>query len=200
MTQINKTIISKILDIAYNKAIDGMIGVESAYELGSNYIQEGRSATDSINSLIKWQATKAATSGFISGLGGLLAMPLTVPAGIASVMYIQMRMVAAIAHLHGHDLKSDQVRTMIYLCMVGNGAKELLKEVSTKAGEKIMQKSIESITMRLATKAGEKTFTSFSKAIPIAGGIIGCSIDAASTQIVGEVAQHIFAPSTDQVA
>lgn len=95
---------------------------------------------------------------------------------------------------------SDKVKTMVYLCMVGNGAKELLKDISIQASEKIIQKSIEYITMRLATKAGEKTFSSFSRVIPIAGGVIGCSIDAASTQVVGKVAQNIFASKSEQAA
>lgn len=188
----NKSLVSKILDLAYSKAIDGIAGVESAYDLGNSYKEKGKSVDESINALIKWQTAKAASSGFITGFGGLLAMPLTVPASIASVMYIQIRMVAAIAHMRGHDLKSDKVRTMIYLCMAGNGAKELLKEASIQAGEKAIQKSIEAISLKLATKAGEKTFTSFSKVIPVAGGIIGCSIDAVSTQIIGKVAKSVF--------
>lgn len=192
MTNLSKGVISKILDIAYNKAIQGIAGVESAYDLGNSYIEQGKTIDKSIDSLVKWQTAKAATSGFVTGFGGLLAMPLTVPANIASVMYIQIRMVAAIAHMGGHDLKSDKVRSLIYMCMVGNGAKEVLKDVSVQAGEKLVAKSIEAISMKFATKAGEKTLSSLSKAIPIAGGLIGCSIDAASTKVVGKVAKKIF--------
>lgn len=192
MTNLSKSLISKMLDVAYNKAIHGIAGVESAYDLGNSYIEENKTIDSSIDSLVKWQTAKAATSGFVTGFGGLLAMPLTVPANIASVMYIQIRMVAAIAHIGGHDLKSDKVKSLIYMCMVGNGVKEVLKDISVQAGEKLMAKSVEIMSIKLAAKVGEKSLSSLSKAIPIAGGLIGCSIDAASTKIVGKVAKKIF--------
>lgn len=192
MTNISKGVVSKILDMTYTKAIQGVAGVESAYELGNSYIEQNKSIAKSVDSLVKWQTAKAATSGFVTGFGGLLAMPLTVPANIASVMYIQIRMVAAIAHMGGHDLKSDKVKSLIYMCMVGSGVKEVVKDISVQAGEKLIAKSVEAISVKFATKIGEKSISSFTKAIPIAGGVIGCSIDAASTRLVGKIAKKVF--------
>lgn len=77
------------------------------------------------NSLIRWQITKASTSGFLTGLGGLLTLPLTIPANMTSVFYIQLRMVAAIAHMGGYDVRSDQVRTLAYTCLCGSAASDI---------------------------------------------------------------------------
>ncbi|WHP42989.1 hypothetical protein [Lysinibacillus capsici] len=43
-------------------------------------------------------------------------MPITIPTNLASVMYMQMRMIAAIAQIRGYDLKDDQVDLCI--CML----------------------------------------------------------------------------------
>lgn len=200
MANLSKSIIDKILNTAYSKAINGIAGVESAYELGQSYIEDNKTIDESINSLIKWQTAKAATSGFVTGFGGVLAMPLTVPANVASVMYIQIRMIAAIAYLNGHDLNSDKVKSLTFMCLVGNGAKELLKNTSIQASEKMIQKSIEVLSLKFASKAGEKTFASLSKVLPIAGGVIGCSLDAASTQAIGKIAKKIFCQKMKDVA
>ena len=204
MTKTDKGLIAKFLGWGYTKAISGFGGADSAYQLGDDYLKTKGSLEKQVNQLIKWQTTKSATNGFVTGLGGFSLMPLTLPINIAGVMYIQMRMIAAIAYMGGHDIKSDQVKSLIYICMVGNGAKEILKDIGVKAGEKFAAQVVKNISAKalnsinekaatsIATKLGEKTITKFSKAIPLAGGIISGAFDAASTKIVGEVAKKIF--------
>lgn len=181
-------LIAKTLDWAYSKAVTGFIGVDSAYELAESYLNEQGSLKQKVDSLIKWQVAKAATSGFTLGLGGLITMPLAVPANIASVIYMQIRMISAIAYMGGYDIRSDQVKSMVYICMAGNGAKELLKNAGIQLGEKLIMK----ISTKLASKLGEKGFVSLGKAVPVLGGVVGGSFDAVSTRIVGKVAKKVF--------
>ena len=72
-----------------------------------------------IKKLINFQTTKAATSGFVTGFGGVLTMPVTIPANVSSVILFQMRMIAAIALIRGYDLNSDQVQTFVYATLAG---------------------------------------------------------------------------------
>lgn len=188
----NKGITSKILDWAYNKALTGFSGTESAYSLAHNYTNTPGTLEQKVDRLIKWQVTKSATSGFITGFGGLMMMPFSVPANIASVIYIQIRMIAAIAHMGGHDLQSDRVKSMIYICMAGNGAKELAKEASVKAGEKALRNISQKATGRIAESIGSKGLTKITKAIPFMGGVIGASFDAVTTKIAGDIAKKTF--------
>ena len=190
--QTNKGLIAKTLDWVYSKAIVGFSGVDSAYDLGNSYLNQDGTLAQQVDSLIKWQVAKAATSGFVTGLGGIAVMPLTVPANIASVIYVQIRMIAAIAYMGGHDINDDRVKSLVYISMAGNGAKELLKDISIKAGEKALTKAIEQISIKLASKAGEKSAASISKAVPVLGGIVGGGYDAVTTKIVGKVAKKIF--------
>ena len=93
--------IMQALDWTYDKAVNGVAGIDSASEMASDYMKKEGSIIGQANSLIRWQNTKAGTSGFLSGLGGLITMPITIPANITSVMYVQVLMIAAIAHMGG---------------------------------------------------------------------------------------------------
>ncbi|NDV79080.1 EcsC family protein [Dysgonomonas sp. 511] len=191
-TEINKGLIAKTLDWAYSKAIGGITGADSAYQLGNSYLNQKGTLEEQVDSLIKWQVAKAATSGFVTGLGGIAVMPLTIPANIASVLYLQIRMIAAIAYMGGHDISDDKVKSLVYMSMVGNGAKELLKDISVKAGEKLATKALEQVSAKLAASIGGKATASLGKAIPLVGGLVGGSFDAVTTNAVGKVAKKIF--------
>lgn len=98
---IDQGMIMKALDYAYDKSINGIKGFDSAEEIAQSYMEKDGTDIDNCNSLIRWQITKAGTSGFLSGLGGVITMPVTIPANLASVIYIQVRMIAAIAYMGG---------------------------------------------------------------------------------------------------
>ena len=169
------------LDWAYDKAVNGVAGLDSASELAADYMKQEGSRTDQVNSLIRWQNTKAGTSGFLSGLGGLITMPITIPANITSVMYVQIRMIAAIAQMGGHDLKDDRVKSLVYTCLTGNAAKDILKDIGIVVGRKITENAIKNISgktitainqkvgFRLLTKFGEKGVINLGKAVPLLG-------------------------------
>ena len=196
-TQVNKGLMAKTLDWAYSKAINGFTGINSAYDLSNSYLLQNGTLEQQVDSLIKWQVAKAATSGFVTGLGGVMTMPLTVPANIASVIYVQIRMIAAIAYMGGYDIRDDRVKSLVYISMVGNGAKELLKDMSVKTGEKLLTKTIEKVSVKLTSKIGEKGVSSLGKAVPVLGGVVGGSFDAVTTRVVGKVAKKIFIDKTD---
>jgi hypothetical protein len=196
--------IMQALDWAYDKAINGIPGLDSAEEMAVSYLKGDGTLTDKVNSLIRWQNTKAGTSGFLSGLGGVIVMPITIPANITSVMYVQVRMIAAIARMGDHDLSSDRVKALVYTCLCGNAAKDILKEMGIKIGSKLTEQAIKSISgaviiqinkavgFRLLTKFGEKGVINLGKAIPLVGGIVGATFDSVATNTIGNVARDTF--------
>lgn len=199
--------IMEVLEWTYDKVLTGGMGIDSAQELADSYLKENGSLENKINSLIRWQNTKSATSGFLTGIGGLATMPVAVPANFASVMFVQIRMVAAIAYMCGYDIKDDQVKTFVYACLTGNAIKDMLKDVGIIVGSKLTRKAIESISgkmlieinkrvgFRLFTKFGTKGVINLGKAIPLVGGVIGASFDGISTNIVGNTARDLFLPN-----
>jgi hypothetical protein len=123
----NLPVIMKALDWAYYKALNGIPGLDSAGKMAQKYMALDGTLHEKANSLIRSQNIKAGTSGFITGIGGLMTLPVAIPANLASILYIQIRMIAAIARLGGYDLREDKVKTMVFICLVGNVAKDMIQ-------------------------------------------------------------------------
>jgi uncharacterized protein (DUF697 family) len=197
--------IMQALDWSYDKAINGGIpGTDTAIELAENYLSKTGTLEEKVNRLIRWQNTKSVTSGFLTGLGGLIVMPVAVPINITSVIFVQMRMVAAIAHMGGYDLRSDEVKTFVYACLAGNGTKDILKNAGIQISKKlaingikkipyeVIKKINQAVGFRLLTKFGEKGVINLGKMVPVAGGIIGGTVDGVTTNTIGNVARKLF--------
>lgn len=201
---LTETKIIELLNWTYDKTINGLPVTDSAYILAENFLNKYETIDKAIDSLILWQNTKSGTSGFITGLGGLITLPVAIPANIASVMYVQMRMIAAIAHMRGYDLKDDQVKTFVFVCLTGKSATDVLKQAGMKAGQlaaknainKISGEALKAINRRvgfkLFTKFGEKGVINLGKAVPLVGGVIGGTIDTIGTNVIGKTAKKVF--------
>ena len=189
---------------AYDKAVNGVPGLDSAEELAACYLKKEGSLKEQINSLIRWQNTKAGTTGFVTGLGGMLTMPATLPVNITSVLFIQIRMIAAIAKMCGFDLKDDKVQTLVYVCLIGSSSSEIIKDLGIQISGKlaiaaikkipkaVITKINQAVGFRLLTKFGQKGFINLGKAVPLIGGIIGGAFDVVSTNTVGNTARNLF--------
>ena len=198
-------VILRVLDWAYDKALEGPGGLDSAWDLARDYRKLDKSPEDQVNSLINWQIAKTATTGFVTGIGGLITLPVAVPANISVVMFVQIRMIAAIAIMGGNDVHDDRVKTMVYVCLVGNAAKDVLKNAGIEVGQKLAISAIKktitretvnainrAVGFRLLTKFGEKGVVNLGKAVPLLGGVIGATFEAVSTNTVGNVARDTF--------
>jgi uncharacterized protein (DUF697 family) len=202
--ELNESTIQKALEFAYDKAVNGVKGLDTAEQLAQNYMNSEDSLEKQVNSLIKWQNAKAGTSGFVTGLGGIITMPVTLPANITSVLFVQIRMIAAIAHMGGYDLHDDRIKTFVYACLVGNSAKEVIKSAGVQISKKLATNAIKSISgkvitqinqkvgFRLLTKFGEKGVINLGKTVPIVGGVIGGTVDSITTNIIGNTAKKMF--------
>ena len=189
-----------------DRAIDGVAPLGSAEDLALEYKIDTSYPDDEerIDSLINWETTKNFTTGFITGIGGIITLPVAVPASFGASWVIQARMAAAIAKIAGHDIHSDRVRTFILIALLGDAGKEILKDVGIKVGQNLLKAAVKQIPgkvlieinkkvgFRLLTKAGEKGAVNIMKMIPLAGGFIGGGFDAATCRIVGKQAKNIF--------
>lgn len=201
--------IQQALDWAYDKAVNGVKGLDTAQEIAESYMKEGNSPINNANSLIRWQNSKAITSGFITGLGGVMVMPVTLPANMTSVLYIQLRMIAAIAYMGGYDLKDDKVRTIVYTCLCGSAVSDILKRAGVDVGKKLTLSTIKNMSgaiitkinqavgFRLLTKFGGKGIINLGKLVPVVGGVIGGTLDGVTTNIIGNTARNQFLKDDD---
>lgn len=198
----------QLLDAAYVQVLNGFGVFSSAQTMAQEYLEKnGGDPKRAADDLIAWQMTKAATAGFVTNIAGAAALPVALPANITSVIYIQLRMIAAVAILGGYDVHSDKVRTLIYASLLGAGAADLLKDAGIKLGERVTAAAIAGLTglvarkmatsaaARLLAKLGLSSASNFARLVPIAGGVVAASVDAASTKAVGAVAVKIFLAS-----
>ena len=194
-----------ILDDLYDKALEGIPMVsQSVDEMVSDYLSRYDSIDKAAKELINYQIIKCGTSGFITGLGGVITLPVTIPANVGSVLYVQLRMIAALARMGGFDLYSDQVQTMIYACLTGQALTDIVKQTGIKVGQKITLSAIKNIPgkvlisinqkvgFRLVTKFGETGMINIAKLVPLAGGVVGGAFDIGSTRIIAANAYYIF--------
>lgn len=200
----------QVLDIIYDKALAGIPKVSrSVDELADDYLARHDTPENAAKSLAKYQVAKCGTSGFVTGLGGLITLPVTVPANIGSVLYVQLRMVAAIAKMGGYDVRSDQVQTMVYLCLTGTAVSDVVKDVGIQVGTKALTAAIKKIPgttltkinqrigFRLLTKFGEKGAINLGKMVPLVGGVIGGGFDVVTTTIIAKNAIKLFIADED---
>jgi uncharacterized protein (DUF697 family) len=200
--------IGQAIGWAYERAIDGIPGISGAEGFADEYLRSHFDPEAAIDSLIQWQVIQAGTAGFLSGMGGAFTLPVAIPTNLAAVLYIQLRMVAAIAHIRGYDLRSDRVKGLVITCLAGSSTMDTLKEVGINIGSKLGMGAIQKIPgsviirlnravgFRLLTKAGTRGIVNLPRLIPILGGLISGGIDAGTTRAIAAVAKQIFTPMT----
>lgn len=193
-----------ILDKTYEIALDGLPTSKSVVDLASDYKSKYGDDLSASIKLRDYQILKCGTSGFVTGLGGIITLPVALPANLTSVLYVQIRMVAAIAYIGGHDVDSDEVKTLIYLCLTGNSMKEIAKSAGIAFGNKftiamikkipgsVLTKINQKVGFRFITKFGSKGVINLGKAVPLVGGVIGAGLDVTSTTIVANNAINLF--------
>lgn len=73
----------KVLDAIYRSALNGAPKViRSVDEMVADYMGKAKSPDEAAKALAKWQVMKCGTSGFVTGLGGLITLPVAIPANI----------------------------------------------------------------------------------------------------------------------
>lgn len=195
-----------ITNYILDRGINGIPPLKNSKDLAKEFLidQSYVDNDERVDSLINWETTKNFTSGFLTGLGGLLTLPVSVPTALGASWVIQARLAGAIACIYGHSLKEDRVRTLVLLALLGDSAKEPLKQAGIKLGTKLTAKAVQKIPgrvlieinkkvgFRFITKAGEKGIINLTKMVPIAGGVMGGAIDAVVCRKVGYTAKEIF--------
>ena len=203
--KISQEEIMQLLDKLYNQSVQGIAKVSPPIEeLANNYLEKDKNIETTAKKFIKFQIAKCTTSGFVSGLGGLITLPVAIPANVGSVMYVQMRMIACLAYMGGYDTDSDQVQTLVYACLAGISLDQVLKNVGIQFGTKVtmslvrkipgtvLTKINQKVGFRFLTKFGTKGLINIGKAVPIVGGVISGGFDFAETKLIANRAYKMF--------
>lgn len=202
--QISQEDIMDLLDKCYDGAINGFKGSKSCVQLAEEYLEKYSDPKIAAEKFVEWQVLKCTTSGFVTGLGGLITLPVTIPANVASVIYVQMRMIGTMAVLGGHNLHDDEVQTLVYITLVKQSITDICKQTGIKVANKVslsmlkklpgtmLTKINQKVGFRLLTKFGQTGVINLSKMVPILGGIVGGGVDFFDTKSIAKKAYDVF--------
>ena len=209
------TLLSKIIHDGVNPVLASSVAY--ADDRLTRARRVGRTEYDAreaaINRIVRESVAKAGATGFTTGLGGLITLPVTVPAGIAGNFMLNARMVGSIARLRGYDLSDPQVETMIQLIVAGLSLEKVLKEfgvsLGRKAAERVVMRAAWAtievipgyIINRVGVRAGyllvvrygtSKSAALLYKSVPILGGLAGGVLDGAFAKGIAKAAKMAF--------
>jgi hypothetical protein len=166
---------------------------------------------DAIRRLVATHVRLAAASGFVTGLGGIATLPVTVPAAMAGLYVIATRMTAGIAHLRGYDVETDEVRSAILVALLGSAGAGVLRDTGVEVGQRSTAATLDRLPARaltelnrrvghrLVAKAGEKGMVNLTKLVPLVGGPIGAAVDGVSCKTIAGYAMRTFPPVVPRV-
>ena len=197
--------IMKLLDSCYDKCLHGVPKVSSRVEdMAKDYLSKYETKEEACKVMLRNQIAKCTTSGFLTGFGGIVTMPVTLPANIGSVLYVQMRMIACVAYMNGYELNCDQTQTFVYACLAGVAVNELIKQATIKFGikfanglikkipGKVLTKINQKVGFRFITKFGTKGIVNLGKMLPGVGAVIGGGLDLVETKVIADRAYKWF--------
>lgn len=197
--------VMNLLDSCYEKCLNGVSMVSpSVEEMANDYLNKYPTKEEACKAMLNNQIVKCTTSGFVTGFGGFIVMPIAIPANISSVIYVQMRMIACTAYMAGYELNSDQTQTFVYACLAGVALNNALKQAGIKVGiklengvikkipGKVLTKINQKVGFRFITKFGTTGVVNLGKMIPGVGAIVGGGLDLAETKIIANRAYKWF--------
>lgn len=191
-------VLRQVLEIA----IDGYQRFPGAEKVADR--QLSRSGDDpqlAVDAVIDQHIRLAGVQGFVTSVGGLVTLPVALPANLTGLAVVQARMVAAIAHLRGYDLGDPRVRTAVITCMLGeDGVTDRLKKSSLPTSPLAIATapvfdpeldrlvSGEVVGELIARVSGKRMALTVTRRVPLLGGAVGAGVDGWSTYRIGQYA------------
>ncbi|MDR1710512.1 MAG: EcsC family protein [Propionibacteriaceae bacterium] len=158
-----------------------------------------------IDAIVVQHVVVASGQGLATSVGGLLTVPVTLPANIAAMAVLGVRMIGAIAHLRGYDVDDQRVRAAIMLALVGET--EVARLLTTNKlptsplavatapmYDAVLERQVsEEVMASLAGRLGGKRLTTLAlRRIPVVGGGVGAAVDGWFTHTLADYARREF--------
>lgn len=186
-------------------AINGTSTVPGAKATAAKHLVKRNSVEEALESLVINHVGLAGAQGFVTSLGGLPTIAVTLPANIAGLAIVQIRLIACIAHLRGYDINTPQVRTAMILCLMGrDGTQKLVDSgdlpttplaiatapvFDATLDQLVSEKVLGELVSRIG---GRRASLLFARRVPLLGGGVGATMDGLSTIEIGGYARGVF--------
>lgn len=149
----------------------------------------------------------AATSGFLTSVGGLVTLPVAIPANVFGFYTVATRMTAAIAAIRGYDIDLPELRSAVLLTLVGTDAGDVMAKAGVAstgrlagmATRKLPPAALmvvnKAVGFRLVSRVGGQALARVGKAVPVMGGVVGAGVDLMLLNRIARNAREQFPPS-----
>ncbi len=196
-------VIERMMDVG----IDGRGRFSSAKAVADLAMAEYGDVDPAIDALLRSHLRLVAANGFLTSLGGFVALPVALPANVAGFYLVATRLVAGIASARGHDISQPEVRSAVMLALVGADADDLLKKTSGAGAGRLVNLAAERLpgpvmmavrkgfTFRLFLRIARKSLTHAGRMLPLAGGFVGAGLDTYQLRRIADHARLEFAVS-----
>ena len=206
LPQIDDGAITQLIGSVLDFGLDGLGPIASAERVAFWALTGAPSTEAAVKRVVRRHVAGAGVGGFATGVGGFVTMVVAVPVNVVEFYIQAARMVGAIAHLRGYDIKDATVRTAILLTMIGANATEVLRaaglplssSVGALATRRLPSAAAmvvnKAIAFRLVKMVGERALVRAGRAVPVLGGGVGALFDGAMLHRIGEAARREFPP------
>jgi len=171
-------------------AINGNSAFPGAKTTAARSLQVKGEREAAIDSIVMQHIGLASAQGFLTSVGGLLTLPVGLPANLAGLAVLSVRMIGSIAHLRGYDVDDRRVRAALTLAMLGDDeVRRLVSEgklpttplviaTSPMFDADLERKISERVMGSLAGRMGGKHLAVVVvRRIPLVGGGVGAAVD-----------------------
>lgn len=195
--------LQRVLD----RAIGGVGPFDPAAKVADEALKEhDGDVTRAGEALVRSHSRLAATQGFLTNIGGLVTLVVSVPANVTGLTLVQLRLHAALAQLHGHDLSDAGVRSAVLVTLLGHdeteslvkkgklpGNAKWLASGGSAAPDTPQQVATQVAATLIGLLGGKQVATTVGKRIPLFGGVVGAGTDARATWKLGHQAAEDLA-------
>ncbi len=211
-TEIGKQLVSRTPEVAggmlrsiVDFAIYGNDAFPGARTVAARAVQSKSDREAAIEAVITQHVAMASAQGFLTSVGGLITVVVGLPANIAGMAVLSVRMIAAVAHLRGYDVEDPRVRSAITMAMLGDetvrklvSSGELptspLAVATAPAFDAELERQIsERVMGAMAARLGGKHLVLVVvQRIPLVGGGVGAAVDGWVTFGLGAYVKREF--------
>ncbi|WP_299040203.1 EcsC family protein [uncultured Pseudokineococcus sp.] len=189
-------LVQRLVDLG----IRGAGPLDPAVEVAEAALREAGEPEAALDRLVRQHVRLAGAGGFATGLGGLLTLPVALPANVVAFYALGTRLAAAVAHVRGYDLQDARVREAVLESLVDAGAslpgaaggglvtRTLLRGLPTPVRMAVNK----GVGFRLLGQTGARVAGRLGRFVPVAGGVIGAGSDAWLMNGIGSRAREDF--------
>jgi hypothetical protein len=155
------------------------------------------------NSYIRKYTQVAGAQGFLTGLGGVVTLPVSVPTDVGAFLLLIARVNSAVMQTYGFESETEEGMTMLHvgllaglgidkLTVVGANAlvETLTKRITTKPyRDAVVIAMIRAVAKRVGVTLGKRHFA---KAVPVIGGGINAGMSGGLVYTFGRRSKHYY--------